>query len=200
MGWAQEEFSNVMNVEPVHRTSPDAFRIHGSKGLDDRGRAVLQALLEWRETEAQRRDIPPFKVLSTASLLELGKAPSESVEKMLRVPGITHKVLRLWGDGILAAVKQGLCAPLVPRPYPRSETGRRRNPRNPRFRQRFLSLKTVRDNRAREMGLDPGVLCPNASLKALAGASRDEFPARMGEALKPWQREALEESFKTVLQ
>jgi ribonuclease D len=196
LGWAEEEFQALSQVEPNPKTSPDTFRIHGARGLDDQGRAVLQALLDWREELAQKRDVPTFRVMGTAMLVELAARTPTSIPDMREISGITSKVLRIWGEDILRAVKRGLTASPIAWRHHRSVP--RRRPR-PGGYQRFPKLKAVRDGVAHRLALNPGVLCPNASLKSLAEAWPEELEARMADTLNAWQREVLAEVFKRVL-
>ncbi len=196
LGWAEEEFRALAQVEPTPRVSPDALKVQGARKLDDRGRAVLQALLEWREECAQKRDVPVFKVLSTTVLVELAAQGPTSIQEMRGIPGITGKVLHIWGEEILKAVGEGLSAsPLAWRRNPGHRPGR---PRSGAHR-RFPKLKAVRDRMARNLAVDPGILCPNGPLKALAEARPEEAETRMQETLKGWQREVLGGIFKKVL-
>jgi hypothetical protein len=60
-------------------------------------------------------------------------------------------------------------------------------------------LKQIRDQRAKELGLAPGLVCPNACLKALASMWPAELDRKMKHVLKGWQREILEEDLERVL-
>ena len=196
LGWAEQEFQALAQVEPTPRVPPDALRVHGARKLDDRGRAVLQALLDWREEWAQKRDVPIFKVMSTAVLVELAAQGPTSIQEMRGIPGITGKVLRIWGEEILKVVGEGLFAsPLAWRRNPGHRPGKPR----PEAHRRFLKLKVARDRMAEKLALSPGILCPNGPLKALAETRPEEAEARMQETLKGWQREVLGEVFKNVL-
>lgn len=50
-------------------------RIKGAARLDDRGRTVLRQLFLWRDAQAERRDVPPFKVLGPKTLLAIAERP-----------------------------------------------------------------------------------------------------------------------------
>jgi ribonuclease D len=194
--WVREEFEALTRLEPVPRTYPDALQVPGAKTLDDRGRAVLQALLEWREEEARRLDLPVFKVMGTATLLELARQRPSAMEEMLGTPGMTRKVLRLRGEGLAEAVARGSAAPPIPW---RSTRPHRRTRKNPRADERYAAVKALRDDLAAKLGMDPGILCPNGALKALAGAPSGDLHKRIRECLKAWQQELLAEDFARAL-
>jgi len=188
LGWARRQFDALLEVRPAPRTPPDALRVPGARNLDDRGRAILQSLLDWREEVARKRDLPPFKVVGTEVLLKLAMRAGASSLDFGGIPGLTEKVIRTSGQGIREAIQRGYLAhpiPWSPRKRPQAE----RAPMG--GRRRLALLKAVRDRKARDLGLDPGVLCPNAALKTLAVSSPREFEERLEQSLSPWQRELL---------
>lgn len=197
LAWAREEFEALCRVEPTVRPSPDASRVRGAHSLDGRGRAVLQALLMWRDEEARRVNTPPYKIIGSSSLMEMATRCPSSLAEMKGIQGITVKVLQAWGDGLMKAMQRGLQAPPLALT---SRTPRRTSKKRPGTNQRLRRLKKIRDERARELELDPGILCPNASLKSLAGAWPEDLEQKMQETLKTWQREALEEDLKKILE
>ena len=194
MEWARGHFLNLEKIEPLRREPPDALRTHGARQLDDQGRAVLQALLEWREEEARRRDAPVFKILSTETLVLLAKERPRNLQAMLKTSGITRKVLNLWGEALARAIEEGLRRPPIPLPRVPSY---RQNP--PGSRRRLLALKEIRDQKANQEGLPPGLLCPNSVLQALAITPPGEIQRRMEELLRPWQLGLLGSAFVQAL-
>jgi ribonuclease D len=66
----------------------------------------------WRREQAQRRDIPPKRVLRDDLLVELAKRKSDSVESIRALRGM-HRGMKLDQLNELAAcVRRGLAAPL----------------------------------------------------------------------------------------
>lgn len=196
LDWARRQFEALLQVRPRPRTPPDALRIPGSRDLDDRGRAVLQALLDWREEVARKRDVPPFKVMGTEALLTLARRAEALAVDLEGIPGLSSRLVATLGEGIREAIRKGYNAP----PIPWSVAGRPSPAKTHRGgRRRFILLKAVRDTRARELGLDPGVLCPNAALKELALSPPEGLEASLDRTLKDWQREILAEEFRKAL-
>jgi ribonuclease D len=194
--WAEEEFAALCEVEPAVRQPPDALRIRGARQLDDRGRAVLQALLVWREGEARRRNVPPYKIAGTSTLLELAELRPPTKDRMRQVHGVTRKVLRLWGDRLEGVIEEALHSRPIPR---RRQTAARAPKRRPSAHRRFRLLKGVRDSRAAALDLDPGVLCPNAVLKLLSRVPAAEVESGLRTNLKKWQRDILGEDLRRAL-
>ena len=101
--------------------------------------------------------------------------------------GMTELVLRRFGRDVLTAVERGI--EKKHGPLPRRADGdvpvRRRLDRSA---ERFVvALKRWRAARAKELALDPGVLCPNSVLETIASArpaSREALAALPG--VKGW--------------
>ncbi|HKI93787.1 MAG TPA: HRDC domain-containing protein, partial [Gemmatimonadales bacterium] len=77
--------------------------------------------------------------------------------------------------------------------WPVIERTRRPKP-DPEADARYQRLRTLRAERAHAVQLDPGLVCPNGTLHAIARAApraADEL-AQIGE-LRRWQREAMDE-------
>ncbi len=68
---AQEVFSGLVDIRWEEKDPPTIWRITGVRDLEPQQQAVFQALFDWREKQAQRRDIPPFRVLRNETLMAL---------------------------------------------------------------------------------------------------------------------------------
>ena len=65
-------------------TDPErVWRIKGLSGLDRRQLAFVRELWQWRDTEARRADLPPFKIAGNALILELAVWASTSRSRAL---------------------------------------------------------------------------------------------------------------------
>lgn len=184
--WAQEEFEWVCRREWPERQFDELgyLRIKGARSLDRLGLSVLRELYLVRDARAREIDRPPFKVLGNRTLLEIAERQPRSLEDLAHVKGITELILRRLGREVLAAVGRGRKAEHGP--LPKSEGGGRRRIDRPTERV-VLRLKRWRAERAAQLALDPGVLCPNAALEAIAWrspTSPEDF-ASVGE-LKGW--------------
>jgi ribonuclease D len=173
--WAQEEFEILARRAWPEREF-DALgylRIKGAKSLDPGGLSVLRELYLVRDKRAREIDRPPFKVLSNRALLEIAQQQPASEKRLGEIKGVTDLIIRRFGREILGAVKRG--AKRKHGPIPKrtnrlngngSGNSRRRMDRG--SDKRLGTLKRWRASRARELGMDPGVLCPNSALEAIA--------------------------------
>lgn len=164
--WAEQEFEALMRRTWPVREFDDAgyLRIKGAKALDATSLAVLRELYLMRDARAREVDRPPFKVLGNRTLMEIAQLQPTQQNDLAGIKGVTELILRRLGREILAAVGRGQLAPH--QPLRKAANGRRRMDR--RTERRVERLKRWRATRAKELGLDPGVLCPNTGLEAIA--------------------------------
>jgi ribonuclease D len=192
--WAREEFESLCIVEPLARSQPDVWDIKGAGGLRDRERAVLRELISWRQQEAQRRDIPPFKVLRNEVLVELARQSPSSRHELLKIKGMNKRMVEWAGDSILEAIERGRKAQ-----PPRPEVHNPSPPRRPGTSRRFSALKEIRDKKASELGINPGFLCPNHTLRVIAGLWPEQLDKELPRLLVGWRLELLRGPFMDVL-
>lgn len=184
--WAREEFRLVVEgLSPMRERKPDFTRVKGARELDPHRLAVLQKLLEWREERARRMDLPPFKVVGAERLLKLAETVPRNRRELEASGALSPRQIRSFGEEVLRVVEGGWREP--PERWPRFPAPERvkRDLEAERLLRRF---KEARDRRAAELGLDPGFLLPNASLKELARRKpRGLEDIRKSGILKEWQ-------------
>jgi ribonuclease D len=188
LSWAQEEFESVSQRQWEEREfdTHGHLRIKGAKKLDAKQLDVLRELYLMRDARAREIDRPTFKVLGNRTLLELASTQPKRLSDFSGVKGVTDLIVRRMGNDILAAVKNGRAAPKQPeRKIPTTGNGRKRMDR--RTERLVNKLKRWRATRAQELELDPGVLCPNSALEAIAWRNPERHDDLVGaEELKGW--------------
>ena len=125
----------------------------------------MKELFLMRDARAREIDRPPFKVLGNRTLLEIAAAKPTRARQLKGIKGITDLLVRRMGDEILAAVDKGRGVEHPPMP---KSTGNGRRRMDRKTERRVNELKKWRAKRSKELTLDPGVLCPNAALEAIA--------------------------------
>ena len=105
-------------------------------------------------------------MLGNRTLLEIAERRPANERELAEMKGVTELILRRFGRDILAAVERG--NKKAHGPIPRLEGGNGRRRMDRRAERRLEALKRWRSERARELALDPGVLCPNTALEAIA--------------------------------
>ena len=173
--------SAVPNDEPLF------LKFNGAGRLDRRSLAVLEALLQFRDQTARRRDLPLFKVIGNSQIMALAKRKPVKMDNLQDIRGFSWKQINQLGAAILKTVRPALALSENELPvYPR----KRSEKISPKVGDRMKRLKEWRDQRGREMGVDPAIICTNAQAKALA-LSNPYIPDDLKELLsiKNWQRE-----------
>jgi len=178
-GWLQQSCQRAIELGAVARTRKrdELWRIRGSGILRGRAAAVLRALWEWREKEAEKADRPPFHILQNQDLLKAAaKFASGSV------PDYRHFSFRR-RQAFREAAQAALRAPESEWPVLCRCSGTR--PTNETI-ERAERLGRRRNKAAEELGLEPSFIAPRSTLEAIAADA-----ARALALLVPWQRELL---------
>lgn len=168
--WAQDEFLNLCGRRWPEREFDELgyLRIKGARSMDPVELAILRELYLLRDKRAREIDRPPFKVLGNRTLLEISQAQTTDLDSLSEIKGISELILKRFGKDLVAAVKKGLRKPHGPIPRLESSARKRMDRKTER---RLGALKDWRGPRAQALELDPGVLCPNAALEAIAWAA-----------------------------
>jgi ribonuclease D len=184
--WAQEEFAALTLRQWPDREFDDLgyLRIKGARKLDPESLSVLRELFLMRDARARVMDRPPFKVIGNRTLLDLAEQRPTKTSDLSQIKGITDLLVRRIGREIVDAVQEGQGKEHGP--IPKLTTGSRRRMDRSGDR-RMAALKTWRTRRASELSMDPGVLCPNSALEAIAWANPDKGDDLAGlPELKGW--------------
>jgi len=183
--WVAEEFALLEKARFAETNGTLCLRVKGAGKLTRRQLGLLEELLQWRNNEARRRDLPHFKVLGTASLLHLATQPPSSIRGLVAIEGISPRLVERYGKPLMQAVELGLALDEAELPtFPRVE----RREKDPAADKRFLQLKDWRKKTAAQLTLDPGVLINNATLEQVARANPQGIVELEGlGAVKNWQ-------------
>lgn len=190
LDWAEEEFALQEEVRFADNGGPLFLRVKNAGNLEPRQLGILEELLLWRETEAERRDQPLFKVIGNKDLLAIALAAPQTQQELKNAAGLSPRHADRLGPKLLAAVQRGHQIPAAELPsYPRQAVRARRDPA---VEQRLERLKKWRRAAAGSYQLDPGVLINNALLEELARRNPQQ-PAELEQipGMKNWQRREL---------
>jgi ribonuclease D len=192
--WVAEECQLLEQVAFVIQEGPRFLRFKGAGKLERRQLAILELLLEWREAEAERRDVPPFKVFGNQGLLAIVLNAPETLPGMASLEGVFPRLIDRYGKQLLHLIDQAQSLPAEQLPqFPRGV----RRAKEPEVEKRLSDLKQWRTQKAAELKLDAGLLINNALLEELARIQPRQ-PGQMG-MMKNWQRKMLGEEVLRVL-
>jgi ribonuclease D len=192
--WAREEFERLEGTRWEEAGEDTSYlRIKGARDITRRELAILRELVAWRDGVARDLDRSTFRVAGNDVLLSIARQAPSTVAAVETTKGLSRSVVTRHAKAILEAVARGLAVPEADLPkFPRGP----RWARDPEYEDRVIALKAVRDRRAMELELDPGVLCPRERLEAIARRnprSLDELTEVPD--VRRWQVEVLGEEF-----
>ena len=190
--WAREEFELLEGTQWDDVDEGTGFlRIKGARDLTRRELALLRELVAWRDGVAKELDRSTFRVAGNDVLLTLAREAPSTAAAVGAVKGLSRLVVTKHAKAIIDAVARGQAVPEAELPrFPRGP----RWARDPDYEDRVSALKAVRDRRAQELELDPGVLCPRERLEAIA-RRKPESIEELTEVpeVRRWQVEVLGE-------
>lgn len=196
--WAQEEFQRLEGTRWEAEEPGSAFlRVKGARDLSRRELAILRELVPWRDAIALQLDRATFRVVANDVLLEIARTAPSTVEAVGAIKGMPRGMVERGGRDVLDAVKRGLAVPEGQLPkFPRSA----RWDKDPDFDTKVGKLKAVRDEAAKRLELDPGVLCSRERMETIARAlprTSEELAGIPG--LRRWQIGEMGELFLAAL-
>ena len=198
--WAFEEFRRVQQVryEAVEPPADKFLRLNGSQRLDPRQLAVLRELYALRESEAERRDRPPFHVMSNDTVVTLarhrwqssgcGQALQAPASQLLEGTGLPPNTPSWLVEEIADAIRRGWSGPEFHRPQTTENNRGRTDEEDNRLRR----LKALLAGIGTKLALDPSLLWPTASLERMAmapGDWRQEVFNNSAADVRQWQRQ-----------
>ncbi len=166
LAWVREECALLKAVRyPDHDGEPLFLRFKGAGRLRPRSLAIVEGVLRYRMAEAERKDRPPFKVFSNKAILEMARVRPLSIKRLSMLGVLSEKQIRMHGDALVEAVRQGVETPEPDLPvYPR----RRAPAVSPRVPERVRTLRLWRDEQAETLSLDPALVLSKALISAIA--------------------------------
>jgi len=179
LDWLRQSCQRAIEQAAVERLrgEDELWRIRGSASLRGREAAVLRALWQWRENEAEAADRPPFHILQNHELLNAATSfASESTPDYEHFPSRRRQAFR-------QAAQIAMRLPESEWPVLRRRFGTRPGRETV---CRAEDLRRRRDRAAEELDLEPAFIASRGALEAIAA---DEACGTT--FLVPWQRAAL---------
>ena len=110
--WLEEEMAVLESPDTYNGNPSEAYRRIKARNTTARMLAVLRELAAWRESEAQRRNVPRNRVLRDESLVEIAHHTPKSADQLARTRGLGDKLAHgNYGQHILEAIKKGQALP-----------------------------------------------------------------------------------------
>src|SRR5438477_2815090 len=177
--WFRQSCERAIEVASTsrERSQDELWRVSGAGALEPRTGAVLRALWQWREKEAEMADRPPFHILQNHELLKAAESFTYG-----RVPDYRYFSARR-RETFCEVAKSALQLPQSEWPVMR-----RRSEIRPTadIVRRAEQLRTRRDKSAGQLELEPPFVASRGTLEAIAAD-----PEQATRLLVPWQRELI---------
>lgn len=194
---AQEAFTMLRLIDYNERetTERSFWQMRQTRDLPRTEHGLLEALWQWREAEAQRRDRPPFKIATDQTLVALAMARPQAIQELAQVDGLGTKQIQQYGKALLAAIADG-----QNRPMPEPPTHDRQELEKV-VQRRYDALRQWRTNVAERRGVTPEIIFSNSILLSLA----QRMPRSEAEILEipeigPWKAKTYSEAILKTLQ
>lgn len=195
LAWVMEECELLSRVRSSERNEePLSARFKGAAKMKRETHGILEAVLRFRDEEAQKKDLPPFKILGNETVREIAERNPSSVADFNGISGFSPKLVERYGKAVLHAVREGRTLPKDALPVFES---RKRVERTIPQDERLKRLKAWRTAKAADLGMDPGIVVNNALLETLS----ETVPASPADlkGLKGWHAALFAEELFNLL-
>lgn len=186
--WVYEESEILSKVRPAASDdNPLYLKFKGAGRLNRRNLVVLEALLQFRMHIAGKKDKPLYKVFSNKALMKVAFKKPVDLQSLKKTEAFSPKQINMYGDSVVDLVDNALQIPQNELPlYPK-----KRAPRvDASVSARVIALKSWRDSKSQALAIDPGLLCNNFLISAVAVQNPLNAKAlEKIEGIKNWQRQ-----------
>lgn len=179
MHWVEEEMQALADPG-LYRVEPEtAWRRLKLRGVRSNEIGPIVKLAEWREREAQARDVPRGRIVKDETLFELARLKPRSPEDLARARSVPSGFERSKsGQGLLAAIEAGAALPRSA--LPKIDREDARPPAPPDV---VDLLKVLLKNRCEAFQVAPRLIASVADIEAVAVDDNADVPALHG-----WRR------------
>ncbi|MEZ4677732.1 MAG: HRDC domain-containing protein [Caldilineaceae bacterium] len=194
---AQESFAmlRLLDYHEREQTTRSFWQMRNTRDVPAEALNVLEALWNWREEEAQRRDRPPFKVATDQTLIGMAIAQPQDLQSLSAIAGLGTQQIKQYGKTLLAVIADG-----QQQPQPEPPTQDRQDPIEKPVQHRYDALRQWRTSMAEKRGVAPEIIFSNSILLALA----QRMPKSESEMLEipeigPWKAKMYSTAVLTLL-
>jgi ribonuclease D len=181
--WVESELA-VLNARETYVVEPEeAWQRIKTRSTDGRFLGVVRALAEWREREAQARDVPRGRILKDDAILELAASRPATRDALLASRSLQREGRKAEiCDQILEQVRIGIENPVK---NPPAKLHRRQKPGGQAVAE---LLRVLLKARADDLGVAQRLIASASDLEELAHDDSED-----SKVLKGWRREAFGE-------
>lgn len=148
----------------------DFWRVRGINGMKPPALSLLKQLNHLRESLAKNQNLPPFKIMGDAALVEIANTQPHYIEELSLLPSLSAGQVRRYGKELMRVIEQWRKMPgKVSRP-------RSQGPDDAVLRRRER-LGEWRKQEGLKQGLPSNVILPRDLLEKIAQADVEDLEA-----------------------
>ena len=198
LAWVLEECDSLSKVRPVLSDEEPLFlKFKGAGRLKSRSLAVLEALLQFRKSVAEKKDKPLFKIIGNNSIMKITTAKPVTLRRLKGIKALSGKQINMYGNDLIKVVAGALKIPKSKLPvYPRKKA-----PVLPyEVFGRIKALKSWRASKARALEIDSGMIFNNVLITFIAIQNPvDRRAIERIKEIKNWQKKEFGQEIITLL-
>lgn len=104
--YVREDCAALARITPPMKDhEEDIWKVKGSQDLKPTALSLLKQINHLRETIAEDKDVPPFKVFSDKAMIEIATTQPHHLEELGLLPSFSHSMIRRYGKQIMQAVQ-----------------------------------------------------------------------------------------------
>ncbi len=161
--WLTEEMEILTDPATYEMKPEDSWKRLKLRSTEPLFVLTAQLLASWRESEAQRRDLPRNRVIRDDVILELAAQRPGNQDALSRIRGLGGNAKGKTGDALLRIIKQAMDTPAGDRPQLE-----RKKPINGKAAATVELLKVLLKGRCAQHGVAAKMVATVADLEALA--------------------------------
>lgn len=162
---AREDFQLACAVA-AHNPSDqpkNCWKVAGANSINPEEAAILKELCDFREQEASRQNVPPFKVMSNEVLVKLCRLRPSNLAELKEIKGMNERMVRKYSASILKAIQIGESSAPLRRPK-KIKPGEA-------FLKRYDALRDWRKSKGKETLVESDVILPREYCDMIAAAN-----------------------------
>lgn len=170
-GWLKEDCTRLLSraYAPVDPTE-SWMKIGGNNRLHPASLVILQKLAEWRELEADKRNLAKGFVIKNPELLAIANAAPQTISQLTSLGELHPRVIERYGKTLLALVEQANKSELQLSPLASL---------NPPQKKLLADLKKLVGAKAEAIDVEPALLASRRELESLIlTPQKDLLPER----------------------
>ena len=193
--WFTEECGKLSNNENNFQVAIDKLwrRVSGATKLNRSNIAIVQAIAEWRETNAQEKDKTRKKVLADDILLQLATDPPTDTETLQRILTSRYRINDNEQLQLLDVIVAAQQIPEAQWPDNRYTT------LEPLQKTLLKSLQQLVSKKAEELGIASAIICSKKDLENLILRHSDNHNLQNLNVMQGWRLHCIGESLITAL-